>query len=354
MKTILGCILCALGGVGVGSFLVPLKFSRRWGWDNSWLLAAGIIFVVVPFWGLRMMVPSFAQIYVDTPTKDIVMVFIFGLIAGMGVYTWRYITTKLGIALTYALANSSGSIVGVLGPLLGAHSDRVAKLDGITLLFATAVLATAFIIAGKAGTARETELGLAVPRESRNSKKANVPFLATLVVLSAFAESMWLFSMEFQQSMKHIAMDRYHVPLHAWAFLNSFPYMVGVFVPTLIVTFVKMIKNGTLTDYWTGPGLLRPYLLAIAAGLIAGVGNNLLLPAGFAIIGPLGVPAAQALFAGMSTVASSISGICLGEWKGVSAVTLRKLYNAVFLILAAVTVVAVGNYLQQAVFEVGR
>ncbi len=352
MSILLGALMCALGGAAIGSFLVPLKFSKTWVWDNSWLVIGFILFVLFPFIALWVLVPSYAEIFAATPTKDIAMVFVFGLIAGTGVYIWRYITTLLGLALTYAFANSSGAAIGVLVPLLGAHSDRVKKLDGITLLIATAVLAIAFLIAGKAGTAREKELGLAVVRESRVKKKVNVPLLAFIVVISAFAESMYIFSLEFQQSMKHIAMEQYDVPLHAWAFLNTFPYMVGVFIPTLIVTLTKMIKSGTLKNYWTGPGLTREYSLAIAAGLIGGLGTDLLFPAGHALIGPLGVPAGLAFFSGMSTIGSTVSGICTGEWKGVSKPIMMKLYTAVGLIVVAITLVAVGNYLQQVVFKI--
>ena len=105
--------------------------------------------------------------------------------------------------------------------------------------------------------------------------------------------------------------------------------MIGIFVPSLIATLLKMIKDGTLKNYWAAPGLAREYVLAIVAGLICGLGADLLFPAGHAIIGELGVPAGLAFFSGMSTVGSTVSGITTGEWKGVSSRALRKLYLAI-------------------------
>ena len=82
-----------------------------------------------------------------------------------------------------------------------------------------------------------------------NPKKVNVPLLACIVVIAAFEMQMFPFSLEFQDSMKHIAMDRYGVEEYAWGFLNTVPYMLGVFLPNLIGTLIKMIKAGTLSKF---------------------------------------------------------------------------------------------------------
>jgi len=51
-------------------------------------------------------------------------------------------------------------------------------------------------------------------------------------------------------------------------------------------------------------------------------------------------------------VVSNVLGVRTGEWEGVAPVTMRKLYIALAILVVAMSVIAVGNYLQQVVFEV--
>jgi hypothetical protein len=51
-------------------------------------------------------------------------------------------------------------------------------------------------------------------------------------------------------------------------------------------------------------------------------------------------------------VVSNVLGVRTGEWLGVPRQTMRKLYIALALLVIAMAVIAVDNYLQQVVFTV--
>ena len=140
MSIITGSLICMLGGIGVGSFLLPLKFSKNWRWENSWPVGASFMYVLLPLATLFTLIPSFAQIYGQTPWKDLSMIYLFGLIQGTGALVFTYGTTVMGLALGYALMIGCISLFGLLVPLFGAHMDRVTKLDGITLLIGCFIL----------------------------------------------------------------------------------------------------------------------------------------------------------------------------------------------------------------------
>lgn len=347
-----GSVLCTLAGVGVGTFLLPLKFSKSWRWENSWLVGCFFMYLLLPLIGLRIFVPDYAEIFRETPLKDILWVYIFGLIQGTGAYVFTYGTTLMGLALGYALMISCIALVSLLVVLFGAHMDRVGELDGMTLLIGAALLVLGFAFAGRAGLARESETG---PREAeKERKKLNIPLVVVLVLWAGIANSMYYFTFEFQQTMKDIATQRYDVADYAWGFLNVVPFFLGLFTTNLIITVAKMVKDGSLKNYWAAPGLGREYLLAAAIGLLWYLGQGVAYPSGQGILGPLGVAVGAALFMGMIIVVSNVAGVWTGEWKGVSARTMRMLRIAVAILVVAMAVVAVGNYLQQVYAEAAQ
>ncbi len=350
MHIILGSILCALAGVGVGSFLLPLKFSKTWKWENSWLVGAFFMYALLPLLGLWILVPDFAKIYSATPAKDIWMIYVFGLIQGTGAYVFTYGTTLLGLSLGYALMISCIALFGLLVPLFGAHLDRVAKLDGIALLIGAALLMVGFAFAGRAGLAREAEKG-ASGAEGAPSKKINLLLVSIIVLYSGIANAMYYFSFEFQKSMKAVAVEKFGVAEHYWGFLNVLPLFLGMFSVNLVLTLAKTIKDGSLKNYWNAAGLAREYLLGMSIGVTWYLGQGVAYPIGQAILGPLGVAVGAALFMGMIMVISNIAGIRTGEWQGVSPRTMRMLRAALVILVIAMTVIALGNYLQQRVFE---
>ena len=343
MQIILGSMLCILAGVGVCAFLLPLKFSRSWKWENSWLVAALFMYVIFPLVTLHLVAPAYLQIYAETPVSDLLMIFLFGLIQGTGAYTFTYGTTVLGLALGYALMIGAISVVSLLVPLFGAHAVRLSHLDGITLLIGCAILIVGVATAGRAGFAREQ-----MKAADTAARKPVSLLMASLIVLwSGVANSLFYFTFEFQKVMKDLAVTKYGVPEHFWGFLNIVPFFFGMFLVNLILTTAKMVKDKTLCNYWSAGGLGREYLLAVLIGLLWYLGQGVCYTAGHTLLGPLGVAIGAALFMGMMMFVSNIAGIRTGEWDGVDARTRRLLYGGLAILVVAMTIVALGNYLQQ-------
>ena len=352
MTIILGSLCCVLGGIGVGSFLLPLKFSKKWRWENSWLVGTVFMYVVLPLAALFVLIPKFSEIYGQTPWKDLGMIYLFGLVQGTGALVFTYGITVMGLALGYALMIGCISLFSLLVPLFGAHLDRVTKLDGVTLLVGCFILLIGIGLAGRAGLERESALGQSEPAKER--KKLSIPLIVVIVLWSGIANAMFYFTFEFQQSMKMLAIGQYHVPAYAWGFLNTLPFFLGMFTINFILTISKMVKDKSLGNFWSAPGLKREYLLGASIGVLWYVGQGVGYTAGQATLGPLGVAVGAALFMGTMMIVSNVLGVRTGEWVGVPRVAMRKLYVALALLVIAMVVIAVGNYLQQVVFAVGK
>jgi len=350
VSIIIGSLVCMFGGLGVGSFLLPLKFSRTWRWENSWLVGAFFMYVLLPAATLLLVIPRFGEIYGQTPLRNLGMIYLFGLIQGTGSLIFTYGITVMGLALGYALMIGCISLFGLLVPLFGAHLDRVTKLDGMTLLIGCAILVMGIGLSGWAGLQREAVKGQS--GTATGQKKLNIPLMVIVVLWSGLANAMFYFTFEFQQSMKALALNQYNVPLYAWGFLNTLPFFLGMFTINLILTTTKMVRDKSLKNYWSASGLRREYLLGASIGVLWYVGQGVGYTIGQAVLGPLGVAVGAALFMGTMMVVSNVLGVRTGEWKGVPSVTMRKLHIALVLLVVAMSVIAVGNYLQQVVFEV--
>ncbi len=352
MAFIFGSLFCMLGGIGVGSFLLPLKFSKNWRWENSWLVGTFFMYVLLPIAALFILIPSFSEIYAQTPWKDLGMIYLFGLIQGTGALVFTYGTTVMGLALGYALMIGCISLFSLLVPLFGAHLDRVTKLDGVTLLIGCFILIVGIGLSGLAGLERESVLGKSEAGTKR--KKLSVPLVIIIVLWSGFANAMFYFTFEFQQSMKALAIEHYHVPAYAWGFLNTLPFFLGMFTINFVLTVPKMIKDGSLQNFWSAPGRTREYLLGASIGVLWYLGQGVGYTAGQATLGPLGVAVGAALFMGTMMIVSNLLGVRTGEWAGVPRQTMRKVYIALALLVIAMVVIAVGNYLQQVVLVVRK
>jgi len=351
MSIILGSLICVLGGIGVGAFLLPLKYSRSWKWENSWLLGAFFMYVVFPWISLHVLVPNFGEIYARTSAKDLGMIFLFGIIQGSGAYVFTYGITLLGLGLGYALMIGCIGLCSLLVPLFAAHLDRVTHLDGITLLIGCAILIVGLGFSGKAGLEREAVKAAASAGSKEVRGKLNIPLAVFVVAWAGIANAMFYFTFEFQRAMKDMAIHQYHIPAYAWGFLNIFPFFLGMFVTNFLLTFVKMLRDGTLKNYWSAPGLGREYLLAVAIGIPWYLGQGVGYTAAQAILGPLGVAVGAALFMGAIVIVSAALGVATGEWRDAPPSTMRKLYTAIFFLVVAMSVISVGNYLQQVVLN---
>jgi L-rhamnose-H+ transport protein len=226
-----------------------------------------------------------------------------------------------------------------------AHADRLAKADGVTLLIGCAILLVGVAVSGKAGFERERLKSGGVREE--NHKKINLPLLVFVVLWAGIANAMFYFTFEFQKSMKAMAIEQFHVPTYAWGFLNTAPFFLGMFTINLLLTGIKMIKDHTLVNYWSAPQLKREYLLAVAIGVIWYLSQGVGYTSAQAILGPLGVPVGGGLFMGTIMATSNVLGVYTGEWDGVPRKTMRKLYAALILLIVAMAVIGLGNYLQQ-------
>ncbi len=345
MEIFAGSILCILGGLGVGTFLLPLKVSRTWQWENSWTIGILLMWLVFPIVILFLISDDPLVVYREAGWRPVIILFVCGLIQGTAAFLFTYGTTILGLALGYALMIGCTLIFGLLVPLFGAHLDRVFKIDGLTLLGGLAILLIGIGFSGRAGLQRERELASLEKTDLTQRKKVNLAVIIALIIWVGFANCFYYFIHEWGAKVEEIA-RAYKVSKAFAPQFNNLPFMIGMLVMNLFLGVPKMVKQGTLRNYWSGSGLVREYLLCLGIALPWFVGQGVFYAMGKTQLGPLGVSIGAALFMGTMIVISNVVGVGMGEWKGVSAKTTRTLYWGLIFLVIAMVVIAIGNALQ--------
>ena len=337
MYQVLGFSLCVLGGIGVGLFLLPLKYSKSWTWENSWLVGTVFMYLLLPLLEAWIFVPNFVEIFQAASSRDFLMIYVFGLVQGTGALAFTYGVTLMGLSLGYSLMISLMAVTGVVVPLVVGHPNQIPTLGGITLIAGVAVLILGVLFSGKAGRLRERGAGTA-------AKIRNFGLVIFISIYAGIANSFFYFTFEFQKGLKTIAIGQFGVKETLWPVLNVIPLFAGMFTINSVYCLIKMAKDGTLGNYWKPARLGREYFLALTIGILWFLGQGICYTVGFTMLGNLGVPVGAAVFLGTMIVVSNLTGLRTGEWKLAEPKVLRLMYTGIVLVILAVALVGAGNH----------
>jgi L-rhamnose-H+ transport protein len=337
MEQVFGIFLCMLGGLGVGIFLLPLKFSKSWTWENSWLLGTLCMYLIFPLVEAQLFVPGFLNIFRAANSRDIWIIYLFGLVQGTGALAFTYGITLMGLSLGYSLMISLNAAVGVLVPLIVGHPEQILTTGGVALIVGVVVLILGVCFSGRAGQLRERAVGA-------QAKMSNFGLGILIALYSGIANSFFYFSFEFQKSLKTIATQQFGVKSELWPIVNVIPLFTGMFTINLAYCLFKLTKDHAFRNYWEGRGLVMEYFLAISIGLCWFLGQGVCYTMGFTMLGGLGVPVGAAIFMGAIIVVSTLLGLRTGEWAHASPRILRLMYTGIVLEVLAVFIVGFGNH----------
>jgi L-rhamnose-H+ transport protein len=125
-----------------------------------WLAQSWFSFLLVPFIFALVLVPGVWSILERTPMRTLVITYVWGALWGIGGLTFGLSIRYLGIALGYAIALGFTTAFGTLMPPLfaGEMPELIHHLPGQVILFGIAVCMIGIVLSGMAGYSKEREL----------------------------------------------------------------------------------------------------------------------------------------------------------------------------------------------------
>jgi L-rhamnose-H+ transport protein len=301
-----GIALIIFAGLMAGNCMLPLKFNRKWHWENTWLIFSLVSLVVLPWTLALILVNHLFQTYSSLAAAQFVTPILFGFGWGIAQVLFGISIQRLGLALAYAIVVGLGTLLGTLVPLFVQHRAQVDKTLLIQVLAGIAVMLIGIAFSAWAGQIREhhQEVGAS----SRPLRQYRVAVL--MAVLCGLLAPMLNYSFAFGQDIAvaavHLGNSEVRAAYAVWPI-----GLAGGLLPNLgySVYLVRRNRSGGLFQA-ACPDVVWPLLMAILwMGAFALYGMST------SYLGRFGTSIGWGLFQIFMIMTATLSGVFTGEWK---------------------------------------
>ena len=338
----IGIALALLAGLMSGNCMLPLKFNRRWKYENTWLVFSVVSLVLLP-WALALgLVDHIFETYRNLSWFQIALPFLFGVGWGIAQVLFGISVLRLGLGLAYAIIVGLGALLGTLVPLFVQHRSQVGETAWIEILAGVAVMIAGVALSTRGGQIRERhtiEIEGRGPKIDSSTLPSNKYLGAVLLaILCGVMAPMLNFSFAFGQDIAHQAVVLGNTELHA-AYAVWPVGLAGGFLPNIAYSLYLLQKNRTWTRFTV---VSSDIFWAILMGALW-MGAFALYGMSSSYLGSLGTSIGWGLFQIFMIMTATLSGVVTGEWKRAPASSKLLLTSGFVCLAVATTLLAMGN-----------
>lgn len=345
----LGVLYHAFGAFAAASCYTPQKKTRLWSWEVYWIAQATFAWLILPIIGAVITIPDYFGVLAATDPSVMLRSFLLGMLYGIGGLTFGLGIRYIGFSLNYTIAIGLSAVLGTLAPLVWNPNDgfvwllreKFSTTAGMIVLAGIVLSLVGIMFCGWAGALRERSSG----SSSRFSFKIGVP----LAVLAGVLSAVFAYALEAGKPLEVAALEAGASDLLKMNAIYPFSHG-GAWVTNVLWCLVLVRRNRTGAEFFRlpqrdgGGSLSFYYLMALVSGafwyfqfFFYGMGNSKL--------GPAYEFTSWALHMAMLILFSNLYGWLFSEWVGASKTPKRVLHLGMAIIVAAVLVMAYGNYL---------
>jgi L-rhamnose-H+ transport protein len=301
-----GFLLLVIAALMNASFSLPMKYTRRWAWENTWMVWTFFALVLLPAAVALFTLPDLAAVYRASGFTLLWHVVVFGAGWGLAQVFFGIAVDAIGIALTFSLVLGTSAAMGALIPMVMLHSDKLHTAVGHLLLLGIALLLLGVAICAVAGRLRENRKQMGGDAPHKNP----TPGLILAVLCGALA-SFQNFGLAFGSPLVNLAILHGARPSNA-ANAVWLPLLMAGAIPNLLYCVYLLRKNSSGGKFMNAG--FGHWVLAFIMGSFW-LGSLLLYGACVSRLGALGPSLGWPLYMSLIVVAASLLGIATGEWK---------------------------------------
>jgi L-rhamnose-H+ transport protein len=324
----LGLGIVMFSGMLTASFPAPMKFSRAWNWENTWLAYATMALVIIPLALAWWSVPHLFSLYASVPARDLLLPLLFGFGWGIAQVTFGLSIACVGMAMSFAIVIGMSALLGSLIPLAIFHPEVLAGRTGILLAASGALLVCGLIFYARAGREREAASSAAGSTGSQFLKGLLLSIFTGL--FGAMINLGFVFGGKIAQQAMRRGVSAERATLAVWAVVLAAGYL-----PNAAYTIYLLRKNRSAGAF--RKLFIVEILLALAAAvfwLFGMLGYGI----GATAMGPYGNSIGFAVCMTVLLLWSSALGLLAGEWRGASqGARSRMAIGVVFITASMVT-----------------
>lgn len=330
-----GIVLVLVAGLMAGDCMLPLKFNRKWQWENTWLIFSLVSLVVLP-WALALsLVHHLFATYAQLTPSQLAVPILFGAGWGVAQVLFGISIQRLGLALAYAIVVGLGTLLGTLVPLFVQHRAQVGRTLLIQVLAGIVIMLVGIALSAWAGQIRERpqETIPATPSLGRYKKAVFV------AVLCGILAPMLNYSFAFGQDIAITAVRLGNPDLRA-AYAVWPIGLAGGLIPNLGYSLYLLRRNRTGALFQSAsPDALWAILMAILwMGAFALYGMSA------TYLGRFGTSIGWGLFQIFMIMTATLSGVFTGEWRSAPRLAQTLLALSITCLGGATALLAYANH----------
>lgn len=323
-----GFLIVVFSGMMTASFAAPMKLSRRWQWENIWLVYATLALLLIPAGLVAWTIPHPFAFYTSLSPRLLLLPLLFGCGWGVAQVTFGLSIARTGMAMAFAIVIGLSSLFGSVIPLAVFHPEDLLSKVGVAFFMSAILLGAGLVLFGQAGRERERFSGI----ESGAKRTFRVGIL--LCIFTGCFGSMinmgFVFGGGIAQQATVIGLSPEKATLAVW-----FVVLGAGYIPNLAFTLYLLRKNVTWDRFVLSPG--RETLLALSAAVLWLFGM-LGYGVGASIMGKFGTSLGFAVCMAALLLWSSALGEMAGEWRAALPATLRRMRIGLGFIMLSVIV----------------
>ena len=335
-NAVLGLGILIVSGMLTASFPVPLKLSRAWRWENTWLVYASLALVAIPISIAALAVPELRQVYGSVGLSGYAAPVLFGFCWGIAQLTFGLAITVVGMAMAFAIVIGLSAALGSFIPLIVFHPQDLAGQPGVILLVSVLLLGGGLVLYGQAGRRREQESGN--PERSGKTFRKGLLLCVFTGCLGSMLNLGFAFSGQITGAAIAHGATAARTTFAVWAVVLAVGYL-----PSFAYTLHLLRKNRTAPCFRKSP--VRETLLAALAAVLWLFGM-LGYGIGATRMGAYGTSIGFAVCQTVLLLWSSALGIITGEWRTAASATQWRMGASVALLIASVVVLGLGTLIR--------
>jgi L-rhamnose-H+ transport protein len=323
----LGFAIVVFSGMMTASFAAPMKLSRRWAWENTWLVYATLALLFIPAALVAWSIPHPIAFYASLPPRLLLLPLLFGCGWGVAQVTFGLSIARTGMAMAFAIVIGLSSLLGGIVPLAVFHPEDLMSGVGLTFFASAILLAVGLVLFAQAG--RERERLSAGESAAKRSFRIGIFLCVFTGCFGSMINMGFVFGGGIAQQATAIGISPEKATLAVW-----FVVLGAGYIPNLAFTLYLLRKNVTWSRFVLSSG--RETLLAFAAAVLWLFGM-LGYGVGASIMGKFGTSLGFAVCMAGLLLWSSALGQMAGEWRAALPPTLRRMRIGLgFIVLSVV------------------
>lgn len=334
----LGLTLVVLGGICQGSFMLPMKYTDKWRWENAWLIFSSTAYLILPWLVAFLTVPQLRNILAHTSSTTILQTLLFGLGWGLGALTFGLGVDRLGLALGFAIILGLTAAIGTLVPLWVLSSETLTSSQTLFVLLGVALILIGVSLCSWAGKLKEDALKGETRSVSSSEPKSfaiGLTFCILSGVLSPFGNLGFAFGSEISRVALEFGTSEFYAANPLWAVIT-----LPLFLCNASFCAYLLIRHKSAGKFLSSP---RYYYLLCASMGALWIAGMALYGSGANHLGPLGSSIGWAILMSSIVIVASVWGVLTGEWKGSGRKPLRVMGVGALVLIVAIFVIGFGK-----------